>query len=381
MTAETIDPSNPDRLTALSAPFIDQDNNRSQEEDEKERERKRELIRWTNFWLIVVATVFIAFCLPAIIRLVPEMVGTFLKKIEISHPTKFLIAMAVFSTAIFALYAVLLPFLQPKSGLKPRWKAAFFSVVIFYTIASFGLGTYYFDLALHEDSATWINLTNIKVSIDSIPFIAGILRWLITILFYTHTLLFVALILLMDYLAWRGASHVDEKEQEKKQYEFEKIVWFIDMPMVAGVFYANVLAIVYPFGQIEGQEGRELFLSGAVALQLLVANMQLLLFPYFEYFRKDTRDSKTERSDLKFGSSDVAQQPTPENPPPDKASGEDVADMSAEIHVGEQSRPPPPKSAPAPDKPDTDGQAAAHEDSDLPSPTADPSKDGQISTH
>jgi hypothetical protein len=354
MTTKSVDPSNPPAAVVELPPAEGLD-------------KSFEWLKfWWAFWFAVVVIVFVAFRYP--------------KQWGILHPPKFLIAMAVFSTAIFALYAVLLPFLRQEAGLKPTWvRAAFFSVVILYTIASFGLGTYYLDLALHDlkiqkVSAPWINFSSITFSIKEYypAFITWIIRWL----YYAHTFLFVLLILIMDLLAWGGASYANKKDESNRQDEFKKICLFIDVPMVLGVGYANLL--VYSLAR---ETEREFFLSGAVALQLLVANMQLLLFPYFNYFRDDAHDSKMEKLDLKSDSSDAAQPAAPEGPRPDRASGDNVADTSADGHTGQRTNARPSKSGPAQDNPDSDGQAPTPRDTNIASPPADPDLEGKARPH
>jgi hypothetical protein len=358
MTTKSVALSDPRQLTVVADP----DSGSQKAEEEKEHERKRELITWTIFWCVVVTIVLIGFLFTFFLP----------TKSWIVHPTKFLIAMAVFSTAIFALYSVLLPFLQPGAGLKRWWRTAFFSAVILYTIASFGLGFYYSDLALHAESQAWINLKNVNASINASG-LAGILSLLFKGLFYIHTFIFVLLIFIMDFCAYRGTLDPAKKD------EFRKISYFIDVPMVAGVGYANLL--VYWLAR---EAEREFFLAGAVALQLLVANMQLLLFPYFYYFRDRSTHSVVQQPqhfqerDMRFTSPNAPHEAAPETPVSGQMNDENVLNTSADGYTGERQEPRSPKSVPGQGHPDSDGQAAAPNDSNIASPTGDPDMDGAI---
>jgi hypothetical protein len=191
----------------------------------------------------------------------------FHERIGLEQPEKLLIAVAIWSTAVFAHFSVLLPFIRPYNGLD-RYAKTIFTMIVGNGVVSFVLGGYYFDLAVHGNSDLWINIDNIKHSMETSSRILNEMFSAIKIILGFHTLIFVLGILVMDFLIYKGAS------SEKARKEFWDITIFIDGPMVLGIAYTTAIGPKIPSGE-------EYFVAGAVALQLFVANIQLLLFRAF----------------------------------------------------------------------------------------------------
>jgi hypothetical protein len=221
---------------------------------------------WSLFWSGIFFLLFIAI--------------QFHRELGLKQPTKLLIAVAIWSTAIFAHFSVLLPFIRPTNGLT-RYAKSIFTMIVGNGVISFLLGIYYFDAAVHTDGQLWINIQNVKSSmVTSFVFATDIFDVVRFVLGF-HTLVFVLGITIMDWLIYKGAS---SKHARK---EFWDIVVFIDCPMVLGVAYTAAIGPSLPAGE-------EFFVAGAVALQLFVANIQLLLFRIFsrpKLFRQPTDES------------------------------------------------------------------------------------------
>jgi hypothetical protein len=220
--------------------------------------------RWIIFW----CAVFTA--LPFLI--------IFKEAVGIQQPAKLLIAVAVGSTAIFAHFSVLYPFLAPKNGLV-KYASPVFVLIISIGIVSFLLGAYYVDLARHSKSI-WINIDSLTASLKYV--LPEFLFDTAKILFNWHTFIYIVLFFALDWTIGVWAFSQESRD------EFLEVAWHIDFPMVIGVGFANLVHTYIP--QVETDvTGGEYFLAGAVALQLFVANLQLLILSI-------SHDSKRPRS-------------------------------------------------------------------------------------
>jgi hypothetical protein len=209
----------------------------------------KQLRGWSLFWTFVF--VFLGFMIASS---------------RIAQPAKLLIATAVISTAVFAHFSILLPFMKPRNGLVHYSGAVFFLIIVIGVI-SIALGAYYIDLAFYDPtncaSTKWFNLDPMKKSIQNswLPFLTVPLEWFSK----WHTSFYAGIFFVTDLLI---AMYAVPKHLRA---EFSKVTWFIDGPMIIGIGYAN-------FVHLFVRDVDDLFLAGAVSLQLFAANIALMVF-------------------------------------------------------------------------------------------------------
>jgi hypothetical protein len=225
-----------------------------------------QLLFWSLFWLAVGIILYIT------------MTGE--PDLEIKRPEKLLIGVAIISTAVFAHFSILLPFMKPGIGIESAsLSAAVFLLIIAIGIISTVLGSYYFDLAYHGRNE-WINWTRLLRSISDgyfsffEPAIRVFAKW--------HTSTYALVFLITDLIIAFSSC------PEATKTEFRRVAVNIDLPMFVGVLSANYLA--HHIG-----DSSEFFLAGAVSLQLFVANIQLLIFKWQDY-AADSKEPASSRT-------------------------------------------------------------------------------------
>jgi hypothetical protein len=214
-----------------------------------------QLVRWVIFWFAVFGWL-----------------GWLVTHAEdwLYSPQQLTISVAIFSTAFFAHFSILLPFLRPRFGIV-RCAPVVFGFIVLVGFVSLALGMYYLDIAIHfaDKKSIWFNIESMKT------FIAK--TWLLNTLVIPmawfgkiHTAVYAVIFFLTDLLIAIYAVPRWLRE------EFSRVAWYIDFPLIIGIGYANFIHLWIA-------DDANAFLAGAVSLQLFVANIALLVFKCYDY--------------------------------------------------------------------------------------------------